>query len=29
VCDYIAEMSDRRAVREYRRLFDYDVQVLP
>jgi dGTPase len=29
ICDYIAEMSDRKLVREYHRLFDYDVQVLP
>jgi dGTPase len=29
VCDYIAEMSDRKVVREYHRLFDYDVHVLP
>ncbi len=29
VCDYIAEMSDRKVVREYRRLFDYDIHVLP
>lgn len=29
VADYIAEMSDRKAVREYHRLYDYDVQVLP
>jgi dGTPase len=29
VCDYIAEMTDRAAVREYRRLFEFDNQVLP
>ncbi|HVA89693.1 MAG TPA: deoxyguanosinetriphosphate triphosphohydrolase [Chloroflexota bacterium] len=29
VCDYIAEMTDRQAVREHRRLFQFDMQVLP
>jgi dGTPase len=29
ICDYIAEMTDRAAVREYRRLFEFDTQVLP
>ena len=29
VCDYIAEMTDRAAVREYHRLFEFDIQVLP
>jgi dGTPase len=29
ICDYIAEMTDRAAVREYRRLFEFDLQVLP
>jgi dGTP triphosphohydrolase len=29
ICDYIAEMTDRKAVQEYRRLFHFDLQVLP
>ncbi|MGH2410173.1 MAG: hypothetical protein ACRDGS_07355, partial [Chloroflexota bacterium] len=29
ICDYIAEMTDRQAVREHRRLFQFDMQVLP
>lgn len=29
ICDYIAEMTDRRAVQEHRRLFHFDLQVLP
>jgi len=29
VCDYIAEMTDRKAVQEHRRLFHFDLQVLP
>jgi len=29
VCDHIASMTDRGAVREYRRLYDMDAQVLP
>jgi dGTP triphosphohydrolase len=29
ICDYIAEMTDRAAVREYRRLFEFDLHVLP
>jgi dGTPase len=29
ICDYIAEMTDRAAVREYYRLFEFDIQVLP
>jgi dGTPase len=29
ICDYIAEMTDRAAVREYRRLFEFDLQLLP
>jgi dGTPase len=29
VCDYVAEMTDRAAVREYHRLYEFDIQVLP
>ncbi len=29
ICDYIADMTDRAAVHEHRRLFQFDVQVLP
>jgi dGTPase len=29
ICDYIAEMTDRAAVREYQRLFEFDIQLLP
>jgi len=29
ICDYIAEMTDRKAVQEHRRLFQFDLQVLP
>ena len=29
VCDHIASMTDRGAVREYHRLYDVDAQVLP
>ncbi len=29
ICDYLAEMTDRAAVREYQRLFEFDIQVLP
>jgi dGTPase len=29
ICDYVAEMTDRAAVREYHRLFEFDMQVLP
>jgi dGTPase len=29
ICDYLAEMTDRAAVREYQRLFEFDLQVLP
>ncbi|MDB5076992.1 MAG: Deoxyguanosinetriphosphate triphosphohydrolase-like protein [Chloroflexi bacterium] len=29
ICDHIAEMTDRAAVREYRRLFEFDLQILP
>ncbi|HVC80932.1 MAG TPA: deoxyguanosinetriphosphate triphosphohydrolase [Chloroflexota bacterium] len=29
ICDYIAEMTDRQAVREHSRLFQFDMQVLP
>lgn len=29
ICDYIAEMTDRAAVREYYRLFEFDIQLLP
>ena len=29
ICDYIAEMTDRKAVQEHRRLFHFDIHVLP
>jgi dGTPase len=29
ICDHIASMTDRGAVREHRRLFDVDAQILP
>jgi len=29
ICDYIADMTDRKAVQEHRRLFQFDLQVLP
>jgi dGTPase len=29
ICDYLAEMTDRAAVREYQRLFEFDIRVLP
>jgi dGTPase len=29
ICDYIADMTDRAAVHEHRRLFQFDLQVLP
>ena len=29
ICDYIAEMTDRKAVQEHRRLFHFDLHVLP
>ncbi len=29
ICDYIAEMTDRKAVQEHRRLFQFDLHVLP
>ena len=29
ICDYIAEMTDRKAVQEHHRLFHFDLQVLP
>jgi dGTPase len=29
ICDYIADMTDRAAVHEYRRLFQFDLHVLP
>lgn len=29
ICDYIAELTDRKAVQEHRRLFQFDLHVLP
>lgn len=29
ICDYIAEMTDRGAIQEHRRLFQFDLHVLP
>jgi dGTPase len=29
ICDYLADMTDRAAVHEHRRLFQFDLQVLP